>query len=283
MLVKVRIWFERLSIAIGGLAAAVELFVISAKGLGTSTAGVASLDEIDGMSRSASIVADCGGVFSPRMLLAGRLIEERSTGVRLIDIGVTVVSLSTDFSQSFSRPRIGVEGRVVFSGDLDELMLLMESRLGGPSSMRPRSLTLVGCIVWVRLCGVGLDDTNARSGETSGNRFEGDIWGAFSLALSLSAAWADCIASEVPDREVLGDCGFKGKGAGALSGSELSHLRVVSCPNRGDYSSDEASDDFKNRTYMGIRARPWSDEAECLCFRCQSTGASRSIGGILTA
>jgi hypothetical protein len=51
-----------------------------------------------------------------------------------------------------------------------------------------------------------------------------------SRAFSVSAACADWMALEVPAREagILGDCGFKGSGGGALSGSELSHLHRVS-------------------------------------------------------
>lgn len=37
------------------------------------------------------------------------------------------------------------------------------------------------------------------------------------------------MAADVPFLEVVtGDCGFKGKGGGALSGSELSHLVFIS-------------------------------------------------------
>lgn len=45
--------------------------------------------------------------------------------------------------------------------------------------------------------------------------------------LSVNAACADWIALEVFDREVrLGEeAGLRGSGGGALSGSELSHLR----------------------------------------------------------
>lgn len=98
-----------------------------------------------------------------------------------------MLSLSTDFSLSFSRPRTGVDGLVDFSGDLGELT---ESRLGALSSRRLRSLTLVGCSVWVRLCGLDLG-TSARSGEISVERFVKDGMGEFSRAFSLSAAWAD--------------------------------------------------------------------------------------------
>jgi hypothetical protein len=108
---------------------AVELLVTVAKGLGESEEVGVSLDETEGMLCKASIVADCGGVFSPRILWGGRRTEGRTTGVILLPIGVGVpgaLSLSTDFSLSFSRPRVGVDGRLNFSGDLGELM---ESRL----------------------------------------------------------------------------------------------------------------------------------------------------------
>lgn len=158
------------------------------------------------------------------MLFGGLRAEGRTTGVKLVDMGVGVFSLSTDFSLSFSRPLTGVEGLVDFSGDLVELM---ESRLGAASSKRLRSRTLLGCRVWVRLWGLVLD-TSDRSGEESVIRLVNGGISTFSRAFSLSAACADCIAGDVPIRDVLGDCGFNGKGAGALSGSELSHLRLVS-------------------------------------------------------
>src|SRR3569833_927562 len=51
-----------------------------------------------------------------------------------------------------------------------------------------------------------------------------------SRAFSVRAACADCMAVEVPDLEVptLGDWGCKGSGGGARSGSELSHLFLLS-------------------------------------------------------
>jgi hypothetical protein len=50
-----------------------------------------------------------------------------------------------------------------------------------------------------------------------------------SRAFSVNAAWAVWIVVEVFGREVtIGDeeAGFRGSGGGALSGSELSHLRM---------------------------------------------------------
>jgi hypothetical protein len=71
-----------------------------------------------------------------------------------------------------------------------------------------------------------------------------------SRARSLSAAWADWIALDVPAREVkVGDCGLRGRGGGARSGSELSH--------------------------MGIKARLPSEEAECWCLKWRSPSRSR--------
>ena len=50
-----------------------------------------------------------------------------------------------------------------------------------------------------------------------------------SRAFSVKAACADCIAVEVlgRDEETIGEEGFIGKGGGARSGSELSHLRSL--------------------------------------------------------
>jgi hypothetical protein len=124
-------------------ARAVELFVTFASGLGDSVGGGSLVDALDGMFCKASIVADWGGVFSPRMLWCGLRTVGRTTGVKLEDSDVGV-SLSTDLARSFSRPRIGVEGlELNFSGD-DDLGVLIESRLGALSSKKPRSLTLEG-------------------------------------------------------------------------------------------------------------------------------------------
>jgi hypothetical protein len=61
----------------------------------------------------------------------------------------------------------------------------------------------------------------------------------FSRALSVNAACADLIALDVFGREVTDgdDAGFRGSGGGALSGSELSHLREdVSTAMRKEYT-----------------------------------------------
>jgi hypothetical protein len=233
MFVKVIICSERLSPAVCDFTMAVELFVTVAKGFGDSEAGD-SLDDTEGIFCNASIVADCGGVFSIRMLWWGRRAEGRTTGVELIGVCVGVpgtFSLSADFSLSFSRPRTGVEGRVNFSSGLGELI---ESRRRESSSIKLMSFTLEGCKDCMRLCGLPLA-TSALSGEVSVMRFVSTGIRAFSRAFSVSAAWADCMAAEVPVRDgpTPGDCGFNGRGGGALSGSELSHLRFVSFENDG--------------------------------------------------
>ena len=66
MFVRVRIWFERVSSCCGDLAVAVEPLVTLARGLSVSRSRGESFG-VD-IVWSASIVADCGGVFSPRML-----------------------------------------------------------------------------------------------------------------------------------------------------------------------------------------------------------------------
>jgi hypothetical protein len=75
-----------------------------------------------------------------------------------------------------------------------------------------------------------------RSGETSAIRFARAGTKACSRAFSVSAWWADWMAADVPARDVLtlGDCGFKGSGGGARSGSELSHLVPLSLRQNDD-------------------------------------------------
>lgn len=174
-------------------------------------------------------------MFSPRMLWGGRRIDGRTMGVRF-PLGVGVADLrsrSRDLgSFSISLPRTGVEGRVEsLSGDLCD-------GVGGgagpcwapPSSRWLRSRTELP--VWsdcMRLCGLAaLRKESGFSGETSATmrRAKALDTKALSRAFSVRAAWADWMALDVPAREVdvLGDCGFKGRGGGARSGSELSHL-----------------------------------------------------------
>jgi hypothetical protein len=72
--------------------------------------------------------------------------------------------------------------------------------------MKLKSLTLEGCKDCMRLCGLPLG-TTARSGDMSVMRLVSPGTRAFSRAFSVSAAWADCIAAEVPFRDgpTLGD------------------------------------------------------------------------------
>lgn len=74
-----------------------------------------------------------------------------------------------------------------------------------------------------------------RSGEESAARFgKCGTNAALSRAFSAMAAWADWMALDVPVRETPGDCGFRGSGGGARSGSELSHLLIISVRQRVD-------------------------------------------------
>lgn len=75
---------------------------------------------------------------------------------------------------------------------------------------------------------------------------------SLSLAFSARAAWADWIARDVPGKLLvgltLGDWGFNGKGGGARSGSELSHLfHHVSRWNRG--LNNEGQADWARRRH----------------------------------
>lgn len=150
------------------------------------------------------------------------------TGVKFAGIEMELMtdgSFSIDFvSFSGSLVLVGVEGlgNLSFSGD-PLGVLLAESR---PFSIiRLRSRTLPGCNDCIRLWGL-VRCTSPRSGEKSVFRLWRTGTSAFSCALAVSAAWAFCIAKDVPLRDVptLGDCGFNGSGGGARSGSELSHL-----------------------------------------------------------
>lgn len=57
--------------------------------------------------------------------------------------------------------------------------------------------------------------------------------GVASLALSTIAWCAAAIVAEVAEDRTGDDCGFRGSGGGALSGSELSHLRKSLDGDRG--------------------------------------------------
>ena len=63
----------------------------------------------------------------------------------------------------------------------------------------------------------------------------------FSRAFSDKAACAAEIALEVPARDETGDWGLRGRGGGALSGSELSHLFLISECQRGDMMTAAAA------------------------------------------
>lgn len=122
-----------------------ELLVTFARG------DSASRDEVGGMFCSANIVADCG-VFSPKMLCGGFLVEERAMELMLSGMGMgagapgTLFSFSSDLaSLSYSLPRFGVDGLadLSFSGE-PRGVELAESRSLEPSIIKLRSLTLPG-------------------------------------------------------------------------------------------------------------------------------------------
>lgn len=149
----------------------------------------------------------------------GRRTIGRTIGVRLgPGVGVELaewLSLHRD-SEKLALDRTGVDGRVCFSDDLvGELLGLLF-----PSPIQPMSRTEPGSRDCMRRWA-----TRARSGEGSVPRLVRGGTMVDSRIRSLSAAWADWIALEVPAREVkVGDCGGNGSGGGARSGSELSHL-----------------------------------------------------------
>tara|TARA_R110002060_G_scaffold25853_2_gene35395 strand:- start:396 stop:833 length:438 start_codon:yes stop_codon:yes gene_type:complete len=124
MLVRLKIWFEIASKVCGVRTSAVEPFVTFDRGASTSLVA---------MFWRASIVADCGGVFSPRILCGGRLKDGRTVssrfGVSRPGVGVTdrlesfSGGLSADFSGDLGSStkslfECGVAGRPeLFSGD----------------------------------------------------------------------------------------------------------------------------------------------------------------------
>jgi hypothetical protein len=85
------------------------------------------------------------------------------------------------------------------------------------------SRTVPVCSDCILLCVALL--TSDRSGDVSRLRSGGLIIYALSLAFSVNAACATLIALDVFGFEItLGEEGFIGRGGGARSGSELSHL-----------------------------------------------------------
>lgn len=108
----------------------------------------------------------------------------------------------------------------VFSGDLGVL------NDEPPSMKRLRSLTLPVCSDCIRLCAAPF--ARDLSGEVS-MRFVALVVYPLSRAFSVRAACADCIALDVfgLDAATLGEAGFIGRGGGARSGSELSHLKLL--------------------------------------------------------
>ena len=182
-----------------------EPFVIIDRG------GSASLEEgLAPIVANASIVELCGGVFSPSMLWGGRLAVGLRIGVKLgPGIGVEFAeSLSDLGSGGNSRGVVGVVG-------------LISCLLQPPSIIKLKSRTEPCCNDCSRRCEPPL--TRPLSGDPSPRL----TTALLSRARSFRAAWADWMALDVPAREVKpGDWGFgfNGRGGGARSGSELSHL-----------------------------------------------------------
>jgi hypothetical protein len=193
--------------------------VILDRGLSTSLVGI---------DCKASMVADCGGVFSPRILCGGRRKDGRRVGVSL-DAGVAVGVVVAERLESFSGDLNSTARSLLPYGDAGRLNVLSGDLDGDEASELPsmkllRSLTLPVCKDCIRLCAAPF--MRERSGDSM--RFGGGgLFRKASRAFSVKAACADWMVVEVLGREViLGDeeVGFRGSGGGALSGSELSHL-----------------------------------------------------------
>lgn len=112
-----------------------------------------------------------------------------------------------------------------------------------------------------------------------------ELVGKLSRAFSSSAFAAFAIAADVFGRiERLGEPGFSGRGGGARSGSELSHLRERNLGVSGMISTRLGECNCQNSgstTYIGIWILP-SDEKECECrTSSRSREPSLSIDGIL--
>lgn len=214
----------------GVRAEAVEPFVTLARGGSVSLLA---------MLCSACIVVDWGGVFSPNVLWGGRLSE-----------GLTCMESRLSWGDS-ARFLVGVVARAEslsnirslnFSGDSSKNSLLAWGVTGlgdgfsgnfiGPKvplSMKPlRSRTLPFWRDCIRLCPGAAPLIRRRSGDGSVKRLGGGMSMVYVLlrALSVSAAWADLMAADVPREDTLGEEGFIGSGGGARSGSELSHLQM---------------------------------------------------------
>lgn len=153
------------------------------------------------------------------MLCGGRLSEGRTDSESLRGVGE--LQRLPSFSGEPERSRMksllvcGVKGRFSFSGD----------RLP-PSKKLLKSRTFPVCRDCIRLCAAPF--INDLSGEVSIRFGIAFVTYALSRAFSVSAACADCIALEVLGlEEDMGDEGFIGRGGGARSGSELSHMGTI--------------------------------------------------------
>lgn len=154
---------------------------------------------------------------------AGRMAGVRFAGIEMELMEDNSFSIDlTSFSGSLARTGVAGRGNLSFSGDPLGVEFA-ESR--DASIIKLRSRTLPGWRDCIRLWGL-VRWTSPRSGEKSVFRLWRTGTSAFSRAFSVNAACADWIANDVPLRDVptLGDCGLRGSGGGARSGSELSHL-----------------------------------------------------------
>jgi hypothetical protein len=161
-----------------------------------------------GMACNASMVDDCGGAFSPRMLCCvGRRTVGRTIGVKLgPGVGVELADsisqderVSSGLSLDEAAVEVGVDGRLYLSWE----RVGEELGLGAPSSIRLRSRTEPGCIDCRRRWPPPPLLTRPLSVKGSGRRLGlAGTRALLSRARSLSAAWADWIALEVPARDV---------------------------------------------------------------------------------
>lgn len=113
MLVRLKIWSDKPSILGTDLTRASDAFVAWAgEGVSGSSRGAWVA-----LFCRASIVADCGGVFSPSMLCCGLLTVGRTMGVRLGPGTGVGSSLSAGLDSTASRILAGVEGLAALSDD----------------------------------------------------------------------------------------------------------------------------------------------------------------------